>query len=263
MSAPLPARFTALGLDWIVPEWPAASSVRAFSTTRNGEAGAAFDPSRLSPDGAAARTKLKQWLPDDPIWLEQVHGNAVCDLDRWHAGKDSAPPRADAAVGRRADRVCAVLTADCMPVLFTDRAGSVVAAAHAGWRGLAAGVLEATLAALRREPAAVLVWLGPAIGARVFEVGADVLDAHRATDPGAAECFAPLRPGKWLADLYALARRRLWRAGVTDIFGGGRCTFTEADTFHSYRRDGPMLAGRMATVIWREEAMGYDGARAI
>jgi YfiH family protein len=253
MSAPLPARFIASGLDWIVPDWPAPSGVRAFSTTRNGEDGAAFDLSRFRPEGAVARAKLRQWLPDDPVWLEQVHGNTVCDLDRLDAGEDRGPPRADAAVSHRADRVCAVLTADCMPVLFTDRRGSVVAAAHAGWRGLAAGVLEATLAAMRCEPVAVLVWLGPAIGARVFEVGADVLDAHRVTDPGAAECFAPLRPGKWLADLYALARRRLRRAGVTEIFGGGRCTLTEGAAFHSYRRDGPMLTGRMATAIWREK----------
>jgi len=253
MSALLPTLFRESGLDWIVPEWPAPSGVRAFSTTRNGVAGAAFDLARLRSDGAAARAKLRQWLPDDPVWLEQVHGSAVCDLDRLRAGDESGPPRADAAVARRAARVCAVLTADCMPVLFTDRAGSVVAAAHAGWRGIAAGVLEATLAAMRSEPAATLVWLGPAIGPRVFEVGADVLDAHRATDSGAGECFAPLRPGKWLADLYALARRRLLHAGVTEIYGGGRCTLTEADAFHSYRRDGPTLAGRMATLIWREK----------
>jgi YfiH family protein len=254
MSTSLPARFSASGLDWIVPEWPAPTGVRAFSTTRNGTAGAPFDLSRLRPDGATARATLRQWLPDDPIWLEQVHGNTVCDLDRLHAVDESRPPRGDAAVARSAGRVCAVLTADCMPVLFTDRAGSVVAVAHAGWRGLAAGVLEATLAAMPLDPATTLVWLGPAIGPRVFEVGADVLDAHRSTDPGAGECFAALRPGKWVADLYALARRRLLRAGVTEIFGGGRCTFTEASVFHSCRRDGPAMAGRMATLIWREKA---------
>jgi YfiH family protein len=149
--------------------------------------------------------------------------------------------------------VCVVLTADCAPVLFTDFAGSIVAAAHAGWRGLAAGVLEATLAAMRVEPDKVLVWLGPAIGPRVFEVGADVLAAHAATDSGAGACFTPLRSGKWLADLYGLARRRLARAGVTAIFGGDRCTFTESAVFHSYRRDGAAAAGRMATLIWRED----------
>jgi len=254
MSASLPARFAASGLDWIVPEWPAPACVQAFSSTRNGEGGTAFDLMRLRPGSAAARAALRQWLPDDPVWLEQVHGSGVCDVDRVHSRSDSRLYRADAATTRSARRVCAVVTADCMPVLFTDRSGSVVAAAHAGWRGLATGVLEAVLDAMQSAPAELLVWLGPAIGPRVFEVGADVLDAHRTSDPGAGECFIPLRPGKWLADLYALARRRLLRAGVTQIFGGGRCTFTEAAVFHSYRRDGPAASGRMATFIWREDA---------
>jgi hypothetical protein len=125
----------------------------------------------------------------------------------------------------------------------------VVAAAHAGWRGLAAGVLEAALAAMRTPPANILAWLGPAIGPQAFEVGADVLAAHCSNDPGAVQCFVPHRQGKWLADLYALARRRLTRAGVAAIYGGGRCTFSEPDTFYSYRRDGART-GRMATLIW-------------
>lgn len=254
MSASLRAGFAASGLDWIVPEWPAPPRVQAFSTTRNGEGGTAFDLLRQRPGSAAVRATLRQWLPDDPVWLAQVHGSEVCDLDRQHAPSDGVLARADAATTRRARRVCAVVTADCLPVLFTDRSGSVVAAAHAGWRGLAAGVIEATLRAMRSASAGVLVWLGPAIGPRVFEVGVDVLDAHRASDPGAAECFTPLRAGKWLADLYALARRRLLRAGVTQIFGGGRCTFSEPAVFHSYRRDGPVASGRMATFIWREDA---------
>jgi len=254
MSASLPARFAASGLDWIVPEWPAPACVQAFSTTRNGEGGTAFDLLRLRPGRAAARAALRQWLPDDAVWLEQVHGSEVCDLDQVHARSDGRLYRADAATTRRARRVCAVITADCMPVLFTNRSGSVVAAAHAGWRGLATGVLEAALSAMQSTPAELLVWLGPAIGPQVFEVGADVLDAHCARDPGAGECFTPLRPGKWRADLYALARRRLLRAGVAQIFGGGRCTFTEAAVFHSYRRDGPAASGRMATFIWREDA---------
>lgn len=253
MSASLLARFAASGLDWIVPEWPAPPRVQAFSTTRNGEGGTAFDLLRTRSAGAAARATLRQWLPDDPVWLEQVHGGEVCDLDRVHVSNDGRLPPADAAMTRNARRVCAVVTADCMPVLFTDRSGSVVAAAHAGWRGLAKGVLEAALGAMRRAPTELLVWLGPAIGPRVFEVGADVLDAQLAGDSGAAECFTAVSPGKWLADLYALARRRLLRAGVTEIFGGGRCTFTETTVFHSYRRDGPVASGRMATFIWRED----------
>jgi YfiH family protein len=135
-------------------------------------------------------------------------------------------------------------------VLFADRAGSVVAAAHAGWRGLATGVLEATLAAMRVEPGLVLAWLGPAIGASAFEVGADVLEAHCADDPDAASCFTPFKPGKWLADLYSLARRRLVRAGVASIHGGEHCTFTERDRFYSYRRDHGLSS--MATFVWRE-----------
>ena len=176
----------------------------------------------------------------------------MCDADAARAGDDELR-QADAAVARGSGTVCAVLTADCVPVLFTDLAGSVVAAAHAGWRGLAAGVLEATLAAMRVEPSEVLVWLGPAIGPRAFEVGADVLAAHAATDSGASACFTPFRSGKWLADLYGLARRRLARAGVTAVCGGDRCTFTESAVFHSYRRDGAAAAGRMATLIWRED----------
>jgi purine-nucleoside/S-methyl-5'-thioadenosine phosphorylase / adenosine deaminase len=147
--------------------------------------------------------------------------------------------------------VCAVQTADCMPVLFADRRGTAVGAAHAGWRGLAAGVLDATIAALaalgaRRDD--LSVWLGPAIGPRAFEVGRDVRDAYIAVDPGAAECFAPKGPDKWLADLYGLARRRLAAAGIHDVHGGDFCTLTETTRFHSYRRD--RAAGRMATVIW-------------
>ena len=140
-------------------------------------------------------------------------------------------------------------SADCLPALLTDFQGSVVAAAHAGWRGLAAGVLEAAIAAMRIPPANILAWLGPAIGPQVFEVGADVFAAHCDNDAGAARCFVPHRQGKWLADLGALARRRLTRAGVASIHGGGRCTFSEPDAFYSYRRDGAR-AGRMATLIW-------------
>jgi YfiH family protein len=252
-SDPLQARFDARGLDWIVPEWPSPANVRAFSTTRNGEAGTGFDLSQRA-DSSGARIKLRRWLPKDPLWLAQVHGADVVDIDRMDAASSlEAPPRADAAVARSAGSVCAVLAADCMPVLFTDRGGSVVAAAHAGWRGIAAGVLEAALAAMATEPRGVIAWLGPAIGPRVFEVGVDVLEAHCASDPGAAECFLPQPRGKWLADLYALARRRLKRAGVTAIYGGGRCTFSEREVFFSYRRGGAEAGSRMATLIWREE----------
>jgi purine-nucleoside/S-methyl-5'-thioadenosine phosphorylase / adenosine deaminase len=253
-TACLQRRFAAAGLDWLVPDWPAPPQVQAFSTTRNGEAGTPLDLSLRSPEHGVARAQLRRWLPADPVWLAQEHGRAVCDADAARAACVVRLPRADAAVARGADTVCAVLAADCMPVLFTDRAGSVVAAAHAGWRGLAGGVLEATLSALRVRASEVLVWLGPAIGPQAFEVGAEVLEAHRATDPGADTCFTSLRPGKWLADLYALARRRLARAGVGAVHGGGRCTFSESALFHSHRRDGAGAAGRMATLIWRGES---------
>ncbi len=234
----LAAQLAAAGLDWIVPEWPAPQRVCALSTTRHGRVGVAFDLARSHPQAAAARAELRRWLPAAPLWLAQVHGAAICDADATSAREGAPPPEADAAVARGTGIVCAVRTADCLPVLFSDRNGTVVAAAHAGWRGLAAGVLEATVVAMRAAPAEISAWLGPAIGPRAFEVGADVFAAHCAADPGAAECFAPLRPGKWLADLYALARRRLQRAGVAAIAGGGRCTLTESGCFHSHRRDG-------------------------
>jgi YfiH family protein len=244
----LAARVADAGLDWIVPDWPAPGRVCALSTTRNGRGGASFDLARARPEGEASRSELRRWLPADPFWLAQVHGATICDAA---SGATQSPlPVADGALTRVAGVVCAVQSADCLPVLFTDRAGSVVAAAHAGWRGLAAGVLEAALAAMWVSPAEVCAWLGPAIGPRAFEVGADVFAAHCTADPGAAECFLPYRSGKWLADLFALARRRLHRAGVAAIAGGGRCTLTEAATFYSYRRDGAAAAGRMATLIW-------------
>jgi YfiH family protein len=251
MNAPaarnsLAARLSAAGLDWIVPEWPAPAQVRALSTTRHAALG--VSEHRLPTE--IDQPELRRWLPADAVWLAQVHGAAICDADAARrSGSHEPRPQADGAVARTPDTVCAVLCADCLPVLFTDVRGTVVAAAHAGWRGLAAGVLEAALAAMRAPPEDVLAWLGPAIGPRSFEVGADVLAAHCARDPGAEACFAPHRAGKWLGDLYALARRRLARSGVRAIYGGGRCTLGEPDAFHSYRRDGA-TTGRMATLIW-------------
>jgi YfiH family protein len=165
------------------------------------------------------------------------------------------PPVADAAVTRDAGIVCAVLTADCLPVLFADRHGRAVGVAHAGWRGLAAGVLAATIAALEALGAPsrdLCVWLGPAIGPQAFEVGRDVRDAFGVVDPGSAECFAPHGWDKWHADLYRLARRRLAAAGVRDVHGGGLCTFSDATRFYSYRRE--RITGRMATLVWLARA---------
>lgn len=212
----------------IAPDWKAPAPVRAFVTTR--ELGDLKD--------AAVREKLRPLLPAEPAWLRQVHGTRVIDLDADRSREG------DAAFTRRRHNVCVVQMADCLPVLFADAAGTVVAAAHAGWRGLAGGVLEATLAAMRIPGGRVLAWLGPAIGPRAYEVGEDVLDAFR----GDEAAFSPARPGHWLLDLYAVARRRLGHAGVTQIYGGGICTYSEPQRFFSYRRD--RTGARMGAFIW-------------
>ena len=260
MTARLVRDLGARHLDWIVPRWNGPARVRALFTTRNGGtsvgAAATLDvgPAHLSAadrGGAIAenRRRLREWLPSDPVWLAQVHGRDFVEIDdRTLAGGVAPPPRADAAVTRIAGVVLSVRTAECLPVLFADRAGSVFAVAHAGWRGLAAGVLEATLAAMHVPAADVSVWLGPAIGPRAFEVGPDVYATYCDTDPGAAHCFVPLRENKWLADLPGLARRRLAMGGVKDVAVDGACTYTDSDRFFSYRRD--KHSGRMALVAW-------------
>ena len=184
-------------------------------------------------------------LPSSPCWLRQVHGTQVVDLDR-----DGIPDShtADAAMSRMRGRVCTVLTADCLPILFCDAAGSRVAVAHAGWRGLAAGIVESTVKALETEPAQLMAWMGPAIGPRAFEVGAEVREAFIAVSPLADHAFAPHGAGKYLADLYTLARQRLEGMGVTRVFGGGFCTYRENERFFSYRRE--KKSGRMGAFIW-------------
>lgn len=215
------------------PQWDAPARVRSLMTTRE------------SGDMAKeeARAALRPMLPADPAWLRQVHGTAVLDLDSSVGGVT-----ADAAITRSSERVCAVQVADCMPVLLAARSGTVVGAAHAGWRGLAAGVLEATLAAMRVPGEQVLAWLGPAIGPSVYEVGDEVRAAFVAHDAAASRAFSPTRPGHWLMDLYQVARQRLHAKGVRSIYGGGFCTYSDAGHFYSYRRDGP--TGRMAALIW-------------
>lgn len=237
--------------NWLLPDWPAPARVRACVTTRQGGVSAApFDSFNLGDhvgdDPAAVacnRQHLRDVLGCQPIWLEQVHS---CVAVKALPGVCAT---ADASWSETPGEACAVLTADCLPVLFCDRAGSVVAAAHAGWRGLAGGVLESTVAAMRTAPGDILAWMGPAIGPHAFEVGDDVREIFVASHPEAAAAFAPHAPGKWLADIYRLARIRLQHAGVQDVYGGGRCTFGEADRFYSYRRDG--VTGRMASLIWR------------
>ena len=237
------------------PRWDAPAAVGALVTTRQGgvSAGpwASFNlASHVGDDPeavAANRSRLAAVLPSEPCWLEQVHGVDVVELSAPPA-PGMPPPRADAAVTRVPGVVCAVLTADCLPILFCDAAGTVVGAAHAGWRGLCAGVIERTLAAMGCPAGQLRAWLGPAIGARHFEVGDEVRAAFLAADPRAATAFVAHAPGKWLADLPELARQRLTALGVTAIFGGDECTFSDAERFYSYRRDG--VCGRLAALIW-------------
>lgn len=247
-------------LDLIHANWPAPASVRAVATTRAGGVSvgtfAALNLGDHVNDNASAviqnRVLLRDALelPGEPVWLNQVHRADVVTLTG--ALTDSAPRRiADAAITRVPGVVCAVLTADCLPVLFCNRAGTHVAAAHAGWRGLSGGVLEATVAALADAGApadSLLAWLGPAIGPASYEVGADVRDAFLKSDPSAEAVFTANRPGHWLLDLYAAARARLRRAGVTAVTGGDLCTLSDRERFYSYRRDG--VTGRQASLIW-------------
>lgn len=235
------------------PDWPAPPGVHAWVTERAGGVSAGSyaalnlaahvgdDPAHVAANRRSLAAALR--LPSDPAWLEQVHGIAVADLD---AGPPAGP--ADGAVTGRSGVVCAVLTADCLPVIFATRDGSRVGVAHAGWRGLAAGVLEAAVRALTAAPRDVVAWLGPAIGAAAFEVGGEVRDAFVSADAAAAEAFVANARGRWQADLYALARRRLAALGVIEVHGGGFCTFTDNERFFSHRRAAP--CGRMATLIW-------------
>lgn len=240
--------------DWITPTWRTHPRVRALVSTRSG--GVSAGPwSSLNlgvavgdaPDAIAAnRARLREHLPADPRWLTQVHGIRVVAADTV-----SAPVEADASFTRTAGVVCAIQMADCLPVLLAARDGSAVGAAHAGWRGLAGGVIERAVEAMAIECPGLIAWLGPAIGPDAFEVGDDVHAAFLADDPAASLAFRPLREGKWLADLFALARLRLARAGVHEVHGGGLCTYSDPLRFFSHRRD--RVSGRMAALIWLEE----------
>ncbi|MEO7741349.1 MAG: peptidoglycan editing factor PgeF [Usitatibacter sp.] len=240
--------------EWLVPDWPAPPNVRAFVTTRaGGVSGGDYASMNLGLASGDApecvrrnREIVRAALPSDPVYLRQVHGTAVAMLDM----EVSSAVTADAAVCGTPGRVAAVLTADCMPLLLADRAGARVAAVHAGWRGMAAGVVESAVDALGVPPADVIAWMGPTIGADAFEVGPEVREAFVASDPKAAQAFRAHRPGKFMADLYGLARLRLASRGVTQAFGGGYCTFHETGRFFSYRR--AAKSGRMGAYIWRE-----------
>lgn len=242
-------------IEWIEPAWPAPPNVRAATTLRAGGvstgrfstlnlgAHVGDDPAAVVENRRRVRELLR--LPSEPLWLNQVHGTTVIE-----AGDYSAPPTADAAFSRVANRVCAVLTADCLPVLLCDETGTRVAAAHAGWRGLVGGVLAQTVAALEVDPSRLLAWLGPAIEQEAFEVGFEVREQFLARDSAHEEAFVRNARGRWQADLYALARGELRRLGVEAVYGGGFRVHAEAERFFSYRRDG--RTGRMATLIWME-----------
>ena len=250
---------------FIIPDWPAPMTVRAVSTTRQSGVSpppyaslnladhVGDDPAHVAEN--RRRLAAMAGFPIEPAWLEQVHGTNVVAAETV-----SRPVAADAAFTRKPGRPCVVMTADCLPVLLCDRAGTVVAAAHAGWRGLAGGVMGATVARLATPPSELLVWLGPAIGPQAFEVGDEVRAAFLALDAGNAGGFQPSPAGRWLADLYDLARRQLRDLGVTAIYGGDYCTFSEPERFFSYRREN--RTGRMATLIWLECVEAFRDGRA-
>lgn len=222
----------------IVPQWPVPARVRAFVTTR------ALGDMRK---GSAGREKLRAMLPAEPLWLHQVHGTRVHDA---HLAQSAGVLEGDAFVLREAGPVCAIQVADCMPVVLASEGGDSLGIAHAGWRGLAAGVIEATLQAMQAQPHRVIAWLGPAIGPKVYEVGADVHAAFVGRDAAAHSAFTAVRPHHWLLDLYAIARQRFARAGVERVFGGTQCTYSDAERFFSFRRD--RTSERMAAIAWLE-----------
>jgi hypothetical protein len=279
--------------EWktIEPDWPAPARVRsAFTLRTGGVSGAPYDSLNVGAHVADVSTAVEEnrrrvrerlRLPGEPVWLQQVHGVEVADLDviaeplargggaiaesaHLSTSVEAAAPlgaagalplspgvlRADAVVTRAPGRVCAIQVADCMPVLFAARDGSAVGAAHAGWRGLAGGVLEEAVRHLGVPAAQLIAWLGPTIGQQHFEVGDEVRAAFVSHDPDAVSAFEPNARGRWQCDLYSLARRRLVALGIRDVFGGGWCTYADAARFFSYRRDGQ--CGRMAALIWIE-----------
>lgn len=241
-------------IELIQPDWPAPANVQAFTTTRNH--GFSKDPWSSLNFGIACgdnplhvqqnRDLLGKLLPGNPPWLRQVHGKTVTT---WEGACDPQL-KADAITSHQKRQVCAVQTADCLPVLFCNKAGTKAAAAHAGWRGLAAGILEATVSAMKCNPTDLMAWMGPAIGPRAFEVGDDVYDAFAGSNVENSTAFKP-HGDRWLANLYQLARLALGRAGIEQVSGGQYCTYSEPDSFYSYRRDG--VTGRMASVIWIEQ----------
>lgn len=240
---------------FIYPDWPAPDNIKAFTTTRQG--GVSFSPYdafNLGDHVADSPADVQKnrdilitmaGLPSQPKWLTQVHGTRVIDSQHWQTGEE-----ADAIFCQQPDDVCAILTADCLPVLLCNQSGSQIAAIHAGWRGLLNGIIEKTLTHFSTEPSTTIAWLGPAIGPQQFEVGKEVFDAFTHIDTQAEQAFKQIDNEHYLADIYQLARQRLQNHGVTQIYGGNHCTVSEPVQFYSYRRDGQ--TGRMASIIWIE-----------
>ena len=249
---------TASRLAWITPDWAAPPAVRVVTTTRSGgvsrapyaslnlAAGTGDAPAAIARNRAMIMSALG--LDREPCWLDQVHGSDVVRAARY-----ATAPRADASIGDAGSPPCAVLTADCLPVVLCDAAGSRAGIAHAGWRGLASGVIERCVAAMERPVGELLAWLGPGIGADSYEVGPEVREACLDADPGAWRAFTPCAPSapradRWFADLYAIARRQLESLGIEHVYGGGFCTCRDSERFFSHRRDG--VTGRFATLAW-------------
>ena len=241
-----------MSINWLEPDWPAPNNIRALTTLRTGGVSVppfaslnpathvGDNPENVERNRKILRTELE--LHHDPIWLNQVHGTAVVQADQVNG-----LPTADASWTTQANVVCTVMTADCLPVLYCSTDGAVVAAAHAGWRGLLAGILTSTYLAMQKSE--VLVWLGPAIGPQVFEVGPEVREAFIAKNPEFGTAFVVQDAQHYLADIYQLARIELAALGIKNIYGGDFCTYTDAQRFFSYRRD--QQTGRMATLIWK------------
>jgi polyphenol oxidase len=235
----------------IIPDWPAPANVKSLQTTRKGGISAAPYASlnlgsHVGDNPLVVnrnRMLLEPLLPSEPVWLNQVHGVTVTNV-----GQAGCLPQADASVSTHRGAVCVVMTADCLPVLLCDEQGTVVGAAHAGWRGLCDGVIEATVKEMNVPPATLMAWLGPAIGPAAFEVGDEVRSAFVEKQAQAETAFVAGANGKWMADIYQLARLRLQALGVQRIYGGGLCTYSEPERFYSYRRDG--VTGRMGTFVW-------------
>ena len=240
---------------FIQPNWPAPPWVKAYTTLRSGgvstapyhDFNLAMDigdpPKHVEQNRLILQEKLQ--LPAEPIWIKQIHSDTVIT-----ASVENKYKQADASFSKEQDQVCTVLTADCLPILLCNRQGTFVAAIHAGWRGLNKGIIEKTVVAIQSEPDEILAWLGPAISQKHFEVGEEVRSSFIQQDPTAESAFIPSESGRWLGDLYALARLQLKKLGITAIYGGEYCTFIDKDKFYSYRRDA-QKTGRMASLIWR------------